>query len=63
MSQILNDGHQAARGLLALREDSHRLRALDSLWTVRPGEPTVSYHLISIDTYITEGVNVKKFRA
>jgi len=38
MSRILTT-HQAARGLLALGEYFHRLRALSSLWAARPREP------------------------
>lgn len=38
MSRILTT-HQAARGLLALGEYYHRLRALSSLWAARPREP------------------------
>lgn len=37
MSCILTT-HQAARGLLALGEYFHRLRALSSLWVARPCE-------------------------
>ncbi|KAJ6307081.1 hypothetical protein OIU77_019597 [Salix suchowensis] len=39
LSQILTM-RQAARGLLALGEYFHRLRALSSLWAARPREPT-----------------------
>lgn len=39
MSRILTT-RQAARGLLALGEYFHRLRALSSLWAARPREPT-----------------------
>uniref|UniRef100_A0A2P2LQT7 Transcription factor TGA7 n=1 Tax=Rhizophora mucronata TaxID=61149 RepID=A0A2P2LQT7_RHIMU len=39
MSRILTT-RQAARGLLALGEYLHRLRALSSLWAARPHEPT-----------------------
>ncbi|KAG6776038.1 hypothetical protein NC652_014141 [Populus alba x Populus x berolinensis] len=39
MSRILTM-RQAARGLLALGEYFHRLRALSSLWAARPREPT-----------------------
>ncbi|XP_041015400.1 transcription factor TGA7-like [Juglans microcarpa x Juglans regia] len=38
MSRILTT-HQTARGLLALGEYFHRLRALSSLWAARPREP------------------------
>ncbi|XP_022773180.1 transcription factor TGA7-like [Durio zibethinus] len=38
MARILTT-HQAARGLLALGEYFHRLRALSSLWSARPREP------------------------
>lgn len=38
MSRILTS-HQAARGLLALGEYFHRLRALSSLWAARPRDP------------------------
>ncbi|VVA95678.1 unnamed protein product [Arabis nemorensis] len=39
MAKILTT-RQAARGLLALGEYLHRLRALSSLWAARPREPT-----------------------
>lgn len=39
MAKILTT-RQSARGLLALGEYLHRLRALSSLWTARPREPT-----------------------
>ncbi|ESQ27327.1 hypothetical protein EUTSA_v10018715mg [Eutrema salsugineum] len=39
MAKILTT-RQAARGLLALGEYLHRLRALSSLWSARPREPT-----------------------
>ncbi|XP_010521213.1 PREDICTED: transcription factor TGA7 isoform X2 [Tarenaya hassleriana] len=39
MAKILTT-RQAARGLLALGEYFHRLRALSSLWAARPREPT-----------------------
>jgi len=39
ISRILTT-HQVARGLLALGEYFHRLRALSSLWAARPREPT-----------------------
>ncbi|KAM1013958.1 hypothetical protein ACFX2C_044021 [Malus domestica] len=39
MSRILTT-YQAARALLAMGEYFHRLRALSSLWTARPSEPT-----------------------
>lgn len=39
MSKILTT-RQAARGLLALGEYFHRLRALSSLWAARPRERT-----------------------
>lgn len=39
MSRILTI-RQAARGLLAMGEYFHRLRALSSLWAARPREPT-----------------------
>ncbi|KAA3476717.1 transcription factor TGA7-like [Gossypium australe] len=38
MARILTT-RQAARGLLALGEYFHRLRALSSLWSARPREP------------------------
>lgn len=38
MSRILT-ANQVARGLLALGEYFHRLRALSSLWAARPREP------------------------
>lgn len=38
MSHLLTT-RQAARGLLALGEYFHRLRALSSLWAARPREP------------------------
>jgi transcription factor TGA len=38
MSRVLTT-RQAARGLLALGEHFHRLRALSSLWAARPREP------------------------
>jgi len=39
MAKILTT-RQSARGLLALGEYLHRLRALSSLWAARPQEPT-----------------------
>ncbi|KAI4307340.1 hypothetical protein L6164_030540 [Bauhinia variegata] len=39
MSRILTP-HQAARGLVALGEYFHRLRALSSLWAARPCDPS-----------------------
>jgi len=39
MSRILTM-RQAARGLLALGEYFHRIRALSSLWAACPREPT-----------------------
>lgn len=40
MSRILTT-RQAARGLLALGEYFHRLRALSTLWATRPPEPSL----------------------